>query len=331
MTARRKVRRKPRNHDDQAQDKSAREIILALGGVWRMRSGRAPCPAHGGTDDNLQIWSKVDAPHGIIVKCWSGNCNTKEIFAALADKKLISGKHSKPRDIDPAELAREIEEARRDREKQYQRAVRTWQRAEPGQQSREIANYLAARGIDLSRLGEIPECLRYSTECFHGLTKTFHPAMIAAITDATGQMTAIYQTFLNFSGSAKARLAKPKLALGSCDGGAVRLFPLAEEMGLSEGIETALSAHELTGLPTWAALGTSGMINFMVPPAVRRVVIFADFDPVIPKLGYRPGSDAAETLAARLKQQCIECQVRFPAGGLNDFCDELNARKATAA
>jgi putative DNA primase/helicase len=306
----------------------AREITAHLGGHWYGRYGRCACPVHGGHSDSLQVRDKPTNRDGIDVVCFAG-CDWKEIKAELSRQGLIDGKAGAAPKINEAELKRIAEQERRSREKQYQRALATWRRSVPN--ARELHRYLGhERGIELASLGGIPAALRFSCETFHGLTKTYHPAMVAAIRDATGRFMAVHQTYLAQGGVRKASLDNPKLILGSCAGGAVQLFRIGEEMGVAEGIETALSATELTGIPCWALLSTSGLLNFMVPPKVRRVVIFADFDPVNPRTGNRPGTHAAETLAARLRQQCVACEIRYPPAGLKDFNDALRANRKAA-
>ena len=65
----------------------------------------------------------------------------------------------------------------------------------------------------------------------------------------------------------------------------------------------------------------------MVPPSIKRAVIFADRDKINPKTGKRPGTVAADTLAARLLEQRIACRIQYPALGFKDCNDELKARK----
>lgn len=69
----------------------------------------------------------------------------------------------------------------------------------------------------------------------------------------------IHRTFLDqgTDGGPPVRLAKKML--GSVRGGAVRLVPAAEHMGIAEGIETALSVMAAVGLPVWACLSSSGL------------------------------------------------------------------------
>ena len=43
-------------------------------------------------------------------------------------------------------------------------------------------------------------------------------------------------------------------------GGTVRLCEADEDLGLAEGVETALAALELFGVPTWAALSAHGIV-----------------------------------------------------------------------
>ena len=61
--------------------------------------------------------------------------------------------------------------------------------------------------------------------------------------------------------------------------GAVQLAPpLDGKLGLAEGVETALAATELTGVPCWATLGAKRLHQIDIPAGVREVVIFADND-----------------------------------------------------
>ena len=59
---------------------------------------------------------------------------------------------------------------------------------------------------------------------------------------------------------------------------AVRLFEHGETLGISEGIETALSATQLSKIPTWAAMNTAILKAFKAPKGVKTLVIFADND-----------------------------------------------------
>jgi hypothetical protein len=48
-------------------------------------------------------------------------------------------------------------------------------------------------------------------------------------------------------------------------------------LGLAEGIETALSAMQLTGVPVWASLGGARLHRVELPPEVKEVHVFLDF------------------------------------------------------
>ena len=66
--------------------------------------------------------------------------------------------------------------------------------------------------------------------------------------------------------------------------GAVQLAWPDDVLGIAEGIETALSAAQLFGIPTWACLGASRMATVKIPDSVKTVRIFADND----EAGRRP-------------------------------------------
>ena len=89
---------------------------------------------------------------------------------------------------------------------------------------------------------------------------------------------------------------------------------------IAEGVESALSASILTGLPAWATLGTSGMAAAQIPYDVRSITIFADGD--------EPGKAAAAKLAARLKDEGRAPSVIVPRGGLD--ANDILRRKCGA-
>jgi hypothetical protein len=313
----------------------AREIAMALGGIGRPETRgryRCCCPVHGDADPSMTVQDYPARADGIDVKCWSANCNPIAIKRELARRNLIAGIVSKAERVDAKVMAEQARKHRAEQAKRRELAEWIWNKAEPA--AAEVARYLSeCRAIDLGRIGGVPACLRYSIDALIPLTepKRFGFAMTASVTDALGQLTAVHQTFLNFAGTDKAGMEDDKFIIGAPAGAAVRLFPVAEELGVSEGIETGLSAAEMHSVPVWSCLNTSGLIGFMVPPSVRRVIIFADRDKVNAKTGKRPGTHAAETLAARLREQRIACRIQYPALGFPDFNDELKAKKARAA
>ena len=115
-------------------------------------------------------------------------------------------------------------------------------------------------------------------------------------------------------GLAKAPVTKPKMMLGRCGGGAARLAPVGPEMVLSEGLETALSVQQATGLPVWATLSTSGMRSVILPPEVKTVIIAADAD--------EPGEKAAQAAARRFIAEGRTVKIAHPPQGM-DFNDLL--------
>jgi putative DNA primase/helicase len=110
--------------------------------------------------------------------------------------------------------------------------------------------------------------------------------------------------------------------LGSVTGGLVRLAPIGDDghLGIAEGIETALAARMIFGIPTCAALSADGLRRWLWPQDVKRVTIFADAGDA--------GMQAAATLADRLNAADIANAIVVPLHG-DDFNDDLR-RGATA-
>lgn len=182
-----------------------------------------------------------------------------------------------------AELAAEDQQA-------IARARATWARGRPIGGS-PAAAYLAARAIRLQPLPptlRFVSPLRYAFEDRTGALQVHgaYPAMLAAIQDGAGRITGVHRTYLDPDRAAKAsdlpvvegkRLGAKKMT-GRAWGGAIRLAAAAPVMGLAEGIETALSVMQATGLPMWAAGSMGNLAACALPAEVREVRIFADGD-----------------------------------------------------
>mgnify|MGYP003340962166 CR=1 FL=1 len=71
----------------------------------------------------------------------------------------------------------------------------------------------------------------------------------------------------------------PKRALGRLGEGAVRLGgAVGCRLGLAEGIETALSATQIFGIPCWATLGKDRFGKVAIPDSVTELHLFIDGD-----------------------------------------------------
>ncbi|MBV1838432.1 toprim domain-containing protein [Acetobacter estunensis] len=186
--------------------------------------------------------------------------------------------------------------------------------------SRPIAGTLAEtwlRHRDLTRLTDLPS-LRFHPDCYYRAdadspTETW-PAMIAAVTDLDGRVTGVHRTWLARDGKGKAPVAMPRRAMGDLLGNAVRFGAVFDVLAAGEGIETALSLHEvMPALPLAACLSSAHLAAMVFPPTLRRLYVLRDDDPA--------GDHAVTTLQARTQEAGIECLVLSPR--LADFNDDL--------
>ena len=175
-----------------------------------------------------------------------------------------------------------------------------------------VETYLRSRGITLP----IPPSLRFHSLLKHSETGSFWPAMVAerASIDGDGAVNAIHRTFLRRDGSGKAPVVPVRKDLGQREGGAIRLGPVADELGVGEGIETTLSGIQLFGLPGWAAGSARAIRELKLPKAVRSIIIFVDKD--------APGEAAARHAAQRWLREGRRVRIARPKVG-NDFNDML--------
>ena len=193
-------------------------------------------------------------------------------------------------------------------------ARRLWQRCRVIDGTHAEA-YLRARAIHRCRF----PALRFHPRLLHrdeaGVRRL--PALVAAVTADESTVTGVHRTWLDPRRPAKAKLTRPRKALGRVHGLAVRFGdPAAATLLVGEGIETVLSiVTALPGTVAAAALSAGSLGAFAPPPGTARLVIARDNDP--------EGERAAERLARRCARAGVAASILAPQGG--DFNDELVA------
>lgn len=141
------------------------------------------------------------------------------------------------------------------------------------------AAYLNARGIFSLPL----EAIRFNDKQRHA--GRVYQSLYSLATDDKGEPCYLHQTLLD--GAKKADIgtsAKRQKSLQEDNyldharSVAIRMFPVASTLGIAEGIETALSAHQIYNVNTWATMTANFMKKFRVPAGVKHLIIFADRD-----------------------------------------------------
>jgi hypothetical protein len=287
---------------------TARSIVTALRGKWSSNHGMCRCPAHEDGTPSLSVTAAQDGR--VLLHCFAG-CEGRAVIATLRGMGLWPQRGETRA---PVRLTPERPDQAQMRRQRRARAL--WDAAVP------IAGtlaevYLRARGI----APPWPASLRFLARLEHTTRPTPHPALIAAVQDSAGDVTAIQRIWLSDDGRAKAALEPAKAALGPMRDGAVRISAPARMMGLAEGIETALSAERMFSLPVWASLGASRLKSVGLPRSCRAVVVFAD--------NGEAGLRLAREAAAHFRQQGRTALVQPPAGPFGDFNDVLRAGIAT--
>lgn len=165
-----------------------------------------------------------------------------------------------------------------------------------------LSEYLQYRG-----LRSIPEGLRghnnlaWASEGERGVDR----AMLAQVKKIDGTPIAIHRTFILPEGR-KVRMMSPTME--PLSGAAIQLYEPGQELGIAEGIETAIACYELFDMPVWSCVSASLMESVQIPGGVERVIVFADNDK-----NYT-GQAAAYKLANRLVlREKLECDVMTPS------------------
>jgi phage/plasmid primase-like uncharacterized protein len=289
------------------------------------------CPVHGGRNgDGFRLFGNVaESGGGVCNSCgtfadgfallmWVNNWSFREALAAVASfLGLAPGETEAPRRAlpspapTPAPVPDEVKAAA---------LRRAWGEARPIREGDPAALYLAGRALDLAPTW--PECLRYHPGMlYHEPPQVFgpFPVMLARIDGPAGRMVGVHRTYLTTDGHkgpvvAPKKLMPPAIPAGT-RGGAVRLFPAGERLALTEGTETALAVHLLTGLPVWATVSAGGMEAVVIPPEVREVIVCADHD------ANGRGQEAARKLAARMIEEGRKVRLAIPPKTGTDWAD----------
>lgn len=147
--------------------------------------------------------------------------------------------------------------------------------------------YLRSRGldhaIDQPSLRFHPRCLYRPSAKEAAGPDTYHPALLASVTDLSGAVTAVSRTWLAADGRGKADLRNPRRALGNQLGHGVR-FPGTESdlLVAGEGVETVLSVQRvMPAVPHVAALSGAHLGALILPPGLRHLYIARDADPAV--------------------------------------------------
>lgn len=282
-------------------------ILVHFGIDRAFLSGRhCPCPVCEGRDrfrfDDREgrgtfICSHCGAGDGFklleLLKGWPFREAAKEIEAVVGIIP-VAAPVAKPNDADKLAICRRI-----------------WGESLPVVPGDPASLYLERRcGIDsVSPVIRHHPRLAYRHDDGH---VSYHPAMVCRVQDVTGAGSAIHRTYLTDDGQ-KADVPIVKKVAGNLPAGAaIHLFTALECIGIAEGIETALSAFLLFGIPTWAAVTAGGLERWAPLIGTKRVIIFGDNDIS------GTGQAAAWALAKRLIGSGVETEVRIPS---QDGCD----------
>ena len=151
-----------------------------------------------------------------------------------------------------------------------------------------------------------------------------YPAMVFPIIGPQG-MRAAHVTMLSRDGSTKLNIDRPKKTYGHISGGYIQIGKVNPDKPLiiAEGVETAASAAQITGLPAISAISASNMPKVTLPLQYARpgskIIVAADNDD--------PGRNAAKQLARRLADLGHDVRIAVPEGRAG--CDWNDALKAT--
>ncbi len=248
---------------------------------------------------------------------WLMQSESVDFKTALSLLRERAGQVEMPDDYAPAPIPAAVQREKSETETAW--LMRAW--AEASSISGSLAaSYLSARGIDPRRIPvKAFSYLRFETSSLHKETGKRFAAMLGYIANGAGELIGLHRTYLECRTvhdgavrACKAPVQPAKKMFGRFGGGAIPLCAPASRLLLAEGIETALSVHQATKLPVWAALSLGNLSAVELPVCVKEVVLCADsdskdeqrFEAALSKAVVLHGLLGRKVLIARAKAGC---------------------------
>jgi hypothetical protein len=258
---------------------------------------------------------------------WNWRAGTSGVWVS-ADRPTTNEECARQRE--------KVEQARRERvadqaeawSRNHARLVLQWNSARPITPGCPVEQYLVNRGLAVP----VTDALRYvpRLDYWHdGGVVGSYPAMLAAVTSQDGGLLAIHRTYLTDDGHKAPVMAAKKLTAtaGPLAGASIKIGAPAPRpdgrlgLGVAEGIETAIAAAILSGVPTWSCVSAHGLAAFELPSGVHHLYVMGDRD----ESG--TGQKAAAALAGRAEAAGLSLRVLLP-DAVGDWADELVSRRA---
>lgn len=298
---------------------SLADLVKSVGGdLYGPYRAMIPGPGHGPDDRSVSLL--VNRSGRLVVTSW-GRSSWQEVVDDLRrrgfiddEKRLRGGGSAGGYHGDSG--ARDLSRASKARA-----AAGIWSAGQPVEGTLS-ARHVRLRGVVRSLPGF--DVLRHAPaaplRAYDPRAGRTHPAMLAALREPSGVLTAVEVTFLDRSGERTRRLKLTRKVVGAIPAGsAVRIDPAAREMLVGEGVFTTLSATERFDLPGWALLSTSRLRTWSPPDGVRAVLVAGD--------NGSAGRHAARVLVDRLTHAGLRAWAEFPGAGFGDFNDERRQRR----
>lgn len=287
--------------------RSLRSIVAAVGGDLYAGGQRAniPAPGHSPADRSVSLLLS----EGRLIAHSFGGATWREILDDLRRRGLVDTKGALAA-CGYSSVAPALDPMLR-----RQAAQRLWEEAGPIRPSSLARRYAERRAIgrDLVSVNALRSHPAAPLSVYRP-TQATKPALLAAITDVTGELTGVELTYLDPNGDRARSLRLSRKTVGRLPpGSAVRLDVAAEQLLVAEGVFSALSAGERFDLPAWALLSTSNLRRWAPPDGVHEVLIAGDRGD--------DGERSAAMLATSLRRRGVRAIVRLPSPPFGDWND----------
>lgn len=285
------------------------------GGTSFNETGGGICNTCGPVRDGFRMltWIYAQREHGEVEKNFEMGKYPTEMRKAYSDVAfyLEHGYAKNPelrnrvarvvKALTPEEIAQAAEIQKKRKEQLMMLGQRMWQGGVAMDPL--IAKYFADRGSSDVVLSEVMR-LNPNTPYIADTGTTYHPTIlmpVSRVEDGKTKIIALHRIYLHEHEDGrvtKGLVDEPKKIMpwGNLEGAAIRLYPITGKiLAVGEGVETMVSVHTMSGLPTWSCVTAWGLENVQIPDDVEVVLIAEDYDVS------KKGQESSAKLAARVQ------------------------------